>query len=106
LDDKVGGAANVARNIAHLDGKVTLMGIVGEDENGTCLNDLLSQEHIQSKLVVQNDQPTITKLRVISRQQQVVRLDFEENFGIALPTGSKIIPDIFEDIVNDTFLPL
>lgn len=81
LDDKVGGAANVARNIAHLDGKVTLIGIVGKDENGTRLNDLLSQEHIQPKLVVQNDQPTITKLRVISRQQQVVRLDFEESFA-------------------------
>ena len=34
------------------------------------------------------------------------RLDLEENFGIALPTGSEIIPDIFEDLVNDTFLPL
>ena len=34
------------------------------------------------------------------------RLDFEENFGIALPTGSEIIPDIFEDLFNDTFLPL
>ena len=34
------------------------------------------------------------------------RLDLEENFGIALPTGSKIIPDIFEDIVPDTFLPM
>ena len=34
------------------------------------------------------------------------RLDFEENFGIALPTGSKIITDIFEDLFNDTFLPL
>ena len=34
------------------------------------------------------------------------RLDFEENFGIALPTGSEIIPDIFEDIVDDTFLPM
>lgn len=81
LDDKVGGAANVARNIAHLDGKVTLMGIVGNDENGTRLTQLLEHEHVESKLMVQADQPTITKLRVISRQQQVVRLDFEEAFA-------------------------
>jgi len=81
LDDKVGGAANVARNIAHLDGNVTLLGIIGDDENGQRLEALLEQENIQSALVKQNNQPTITKLRVISRQQQVVRLDFEESFA-------------------------
>lgn len=81
LDDKVGGAANVARNIAHLDGKVTLMGIIGNDENGERLNHLLADESVTSKLLVQDDQPTIAKLRVISRQQQVVRLDFEESFA-------------------------
>ena len=81
LDDKVGGAANVARNIAHLDGQVTLLGIVGEDENGERLEQLLASENITSALVKQNQQPTITKLRVISRQQQVVRLDFEEAFA-------------------------
>jgi len=81
--DKVGGAANVARNIAHLDGKVGLLGIVGQDENGIRLKQLLEQESIQSELVEQNSQPTITKLRVVSRHQQVVRLDFEENFALA-----------------------
>lgn len=80
-DDKVGGAANVARNIAHLDGKVTLMGIVGEDENATLMESMLSQENIESALLSQSEQPTITKLRVISRHQQVVRLDFEEHFS-------------------------
>jgi len=80
-DDKVGGAANVARNIAHLDGKVTLMGIVGDDENATLMEAMLSQENIESALIRQSEQPTITKLRVISRHQQVVRLDFEEHFA-------------------------
>jgi len=79
--DKVGGAANVARNIAHLDGQVTLMGIVGEDENAKLLEDLLSEENVDAKLIKQNDQPTIAKLRVISRHQQVVRLDFEQAFA-------------------------
>lgn len=81
LDDKVGGAANVARNIAHLDGQVTLLGIIGDDENGKRLESLLASEQIESALVTQSSQPTITKLRVISRQQQVVRLDFEEAFS-------------------------
>ena len=81
LDDKVGGAANVARNIAHLDGQVSLLGIIGDDENGDRLEALLEQEHIESALIRQKEQPTITKLRVISRQQQVVRLDFEQAFA-------------------------
>lgn len=80
LDDKIGGAANVARNIAHLDGQVTLMGIVGDDENADLIEKILKQENIASALVRQKDQPTITKLRVISRHQQVVRLDFEQPF--------------------------
>ena len=82
LDDKVGGAANVALNIARLDGQVTLLGIIGDDENGDRLEQLLTDENINSALIRQTEQPTITKLRVISRQQQVVRLDFEEQFAI------------------------
>lgn len=81
LDDKIGGAANVARNIAHLDGQVSLMGIVGEDDNAALLEAMLVKENVGSALVRQTDQPTITKLRVISRHQQVVRLDFEEQFS-------------------------
>ncbi|MFT7184682.1 MAG: D-beta-D-heptose 7-phosphate kinase/D-beta-D-heptose 1-phosphate adenosyltransferase [Pseudohongiellaceae bacterium] len=81
-EDKVGGAANVARNIAHLDGQVTLMGIVGDDDDATSLEHLLAEENINSALIKQNSQPTIAKLRVISRHQQVVRLDFEQTFAI------------------------
>ncbi|WP_111980175.1 bifunctional D-glycero-beta-D-manno-heptose-7-phosphate kinase/D-glycero-beta-D-manno-heptose 1-phosphate adenylyltransferase HldE [Algibacillus agarilyticus] len=80
-DDKVGGAANVARNIAYLDGKVALLGIVGQDENADILEKTLEQDKIRSLLIKQHQQPTITKLRVLSRQQQVVRLDFEQTFN-------------------------
>jgi D-beta-D-heptose 7-phosphate kinase/D-beta-D-heptose 1-phosphate adenosyltransferase len=78
--DKVGGAGNVARNISHLDGQVTLMGIVGNDENGQLLESLLAEDNVYAELIKQDTQPTITKLRVISRHQQVVRLDFEQVF--------------------------
>ncbi|MDP5214341.1 bifunctional D-glycero-beta-D-manno-heptose-7-phosphate kinase/D-glycero-beta-D-manno-heptose 1-phosphate adenylyltransferase HldE [Pseudoalteromonas tunicata] len=80
LEDKAGGAANVAKNIAHLDGKVSLLGIIGKDECGDTLQRLLANEKIASELVVQESHPTIAKMRVISRHQQVVRLDLEENF--------------------------
>ncbi len=97
-DDKVGGAANVARNIAHLDGKVTLMGIVGDDENAALMEAMLSQENIESALIRQSEQPTITKLRVISRHQQVVRLDFEEHFA---SHHAKALKERFAQCIDD-----
>lgn len=81
LEDRIGGAANVARNIAHLDGQVSLMGLVGNDENAERLEAMLAKDHVTSALIKQDARPTITKLRVISRHQQVVRLDFEDNFS-------------------------
>lgn len=98
LENKVGGAANVARNIAHLDGKVSLLGVVGNDENGTELTRLLQADNIESQLIVQSEQPTIAKLRVISRHQQVVRLDFEENFSDA---NARKLQSGFEKVVSN-----
>ena len=81
IEDKAGGAANVARNIAHLDGKAGLLGIIGDDSAGTSLQQLLAGEQIHSELVSQQHKPTIAKIRVVSRQQQIVRLDQEETFS-------------------------
>lgn len=80
LDDKPGGAANVAKNIAHLDGQVSVLGIIGNDDYGNSLESLLEREGIHSYLIRQQQAPTITKMRVISRHQQVVRLDLEQRF--------------------------
>ena len=81
IEDKAGGAANVARNIAHLDGKAGLLGIIGDDSAGSSLQQLLAGEQIHSELVSQQHKPTIAKIRVVSRQQQIVRLDQEETFS-------------------------
>lgn len=81
VEDKAGGAANVARNIAHLDAKVGLLGLIGQDDNGQSLQQILQQDGIESALLAQQSQPTIAKMRVISRHQQVVRLDIEQNFN-------------------------
>lgn len=83
LEDKAGGAANVAKNIAHLDGKVGLLGLIGEDDNGKTLEAILTKENIESSLVNVVELPTIAKMRVISRHQQVVRLDLEEPFQLS-----------------------
>lgn len=81
VEDKAGGAANVARNIAHLGTQVGLLGLVGQDVHAQHLQDLLADDHIETHLIAREDQPTITKTRVLSRHQQVVRLDHEEVFS-------------------------
>jgi rfaE bifunctional protein kinase chain/domain len=79
VDERLGGAANVARNIAALGANTTLLGVVGEDEAGNRIGELLRQSGVNSQLEVDPQVPTTVKLRVIARQQQLIRLDFEES---------------------------
>ena len=76
-DERLGGAANVARNAAALGAKVDLLAVVGEDEGGTVLERLLVAEGIASSLQRDASVTTTVKLRVIGRQQQLLRIDFE-----------------------------
>ncbi|WCE29295.1 bifunctional D-glycero-beta-D-manno-heptose-7-phosphate kinase/D-glycero-beta-D-manno-heptose 1-phosphate adenylyltransferase HldE [Vibrio sp. SCSIO 43137] len=79
-EERPGGAANVAMNIAALGGGVTVVGLVGEDEPAQVLTDTLSSLKVNCDFVALKDYPTITKLRVMSRGQQLIRLDFEDKF--------------------------
>src|SRR5436309_643500 len=73
-----GGAANVASNIASLGGYPVLVGIVGEDESARHLRTVLAGSGVSSDwLVKANERPTVTKTRIVSGQQQIVRLDRE-----------------------------
>ena len=76
--ERPGGAANVAVNIAALEAPCSLIGIVGRDEAGEKLTACLERLHIDTAFAACSDRPTITKLRVMSRNQQLLRLDFEE----------------------------
>jgi D-beta-D-heptose 7-phosphate kinase/D-beta-D-heptose 1-phosphate adenosyltransferase len=77
IENRLGGAANVAKNIASLGAKVCLIGVIGCDDNANILSMLAKENNIQ--LDCQKvDAPTITKLRVVGGQQQLLRLDFEE----------------------------
>lgn len=80
---RLGGAANVALNLAVLGAKTTLLGVVGNDEPGDLLCTMLEEAGIQAPLLRSDSHPTIAKLRVISRNQQLIRLDFEESFTVA-----------------------
>lgn len=75
-----GGAGNVALNIASLGGKAGLLGLVGDDPVADQLHTLLSSAGVDCHLQRDDRYPTITKLRIISRHQQLIRLDFEDGF--------------------------
>lgn len=75
-----GGAGNVALNITSLDGKATLLGLTGNDDMATTLEQKLQAQGVECSFERLEGLPTITKLRVISRHQQLIRLDFEDGF--------------------------
>jgi rfaE bifunctional protein kinase chain/domain len=76
-EERLGGAANVARNAAALGADTGLLGVVGEDEAGNMVDQLLTELQISSFLNRDVSISTIVKLRVIGRQQQLLRIDFE-----------------------------
>lgn len=102
-DERLGGAANVARNAASLGAQIAILGVVGDDEPGRRVEELLQAQGVKSHLYKDSQLPTTVKLRVVARQQQLIRLDFEktpthesllnklEQFKAILPTVDVII---------------
>ncbi|MEE3300938.1 MAG: bifunctional D-glycero-beta-D-manno-heptose-7-phosphate kinase/D-glycero-beta-D-manno-heptose 1-phosphate adenylyltransferase HldE [Pseudomonadota bacterium] len=82
-EDRPGGAGNVALNMAALGSAVRLVGIVGNDETGLELLSRLNAAGVYCDFLQSEDKPTITKLRVIGQHQQLIRLDFEQEFEAA-----------------------
>ncbi|MCC7517188.1 MAG: bifunctional D-glycero-beta-D-manno-heptose-7-phosphate kinase/D-glycero-beta-D-manno-heptose 1-phosphate adenylyltransferase HldE [Pseudomonadales bacterium] len=80
-EDRAGGAGNVALNIAALGGGASLLGLVGADEEARVLAQRLQAAQVHCDFEEIATHPTITKLRVISRHQQLLRMDFEEAFS-------------------------
>ncbi len=76
-EERPGGAANVARNAAALGAHVTLLSVVGRDEAGAQLTKLLKRDKVAARLYRDSGIATTVKLRVIGRQQQLLRVDFE-----------------------------
>jgi len=79
--DSPGGAGNVALNLAALGAAASLVGLVGDDQSGHELETSLNAAGVLCDFLRVAGKPTITKLRVISRHQQLIRLDFEEMFA-------------------------
>ena len=94
---KLGAAANVAANVRELGARVSLIGLVGDDDDALVLESLLDQYGIEHKLVRVAGSMTVRKSRVVSRNQQLIRLDREDGFPHA--------PLAEIDALFDRFLP-
>jgi D-beta-D-heptose 7-phosphate kinase/D-beta-D-heptose 1-phosphate adenosyltransferase len=92
-----GGAANVALNLAALGVKTALAAVVGADERGETLRRLLEQQGVQCKLVRSTSAPTVHKLRVLARSQQLIRLDSEG----PLDASAGELGDVFVRSIED-----
>jgi len=76
-EERPGGAANVARNIAALTAQASLLSVTGDDEAGTRIAQLMQEDGVTAQLHRDPTISTTIKLRVIGRQQQLLRIDFE-----------------------------
>lgn len=103
-ETRPGGAGNVALNLAKLGVKTQLIAMTGEDEAALCLKTDLEQAGVIASLQTSAAHPTITKLRVLSQQQQLIRLDFESPFSDK--DLQSLIPTITEALNNTDVLLL
>ncbi len=105
-EERPGGAANVARNITALGAQAVLLSVTGADEAGRVLADLVRREGVEALLHEDPTLATTIKLRVISRQQQLIRLDFEtapshEVLAAKLADYERLLPDVDVVILSD-----
>lgn len=80
-EERIGGAGNVAANITALGGKCALLSVVGDDEAGHKVGEIATRSNIAHHLVVDQSGQTTIKLRLMSRNQQLLRADFESSPG-------------------------
>ncbi len=93
-----GGAANVALNIKKIGNcKVKLFGIIGNDENGKILKQKLQEYGIEPLLAIDEKRPTTSKIRVVARGQQIIRIDSEKSDEIPKEVADKIIKEFEKD---------
>ena len=105
-EERPGGAANVARNAAALGAQTSLLSVVGDDEPGKALARLLASDRVKTSLLRDATLPTTVKLRVIGRQQQLLRIDFEtppshEVLAAKLADYDRLVPDADLVILSD-----
>ena len=92
-EERPGGAANVALNLSSLGAVTELAGVIGDDDRGRRLEALLQERSVRCRFIVSDRVPTIHKLRVLARNQQLIRLDAEQT----LSSESAGLADVSKD---------
>ncbi len=106
VEERPGGAANVAMNIASLGLQVELLGITGKDESADILEKQVNSNAVASNLVRCEGFPTVTKLRVLSQNQQLLRLDYESSLAPAVAEEvqaqyARLLSDVQLVVISD-----
>jgi D-glycero-beta-D-manno-heptose-7-phosphate kinase len=105
-EERPGGAANVARNAAALGARTTLLSVIGDDEPGEALSTLLGLDQVDARFLRDATLKTTVKLRVVGRQQQLLRIDFEtapskELLAASLADYGKLVADADAVVMSD-----
>ena len=105
-EERLGGAANVARNITSLGAHAGLLAVIGADEPGKMLSSLVAECGIEDHLQVDPQLATTVKLRIVARRQQLARVDFEstpiaEVLDAHLGRYEKLLPSYDLVILSD-----
>lgn len=96
MKETLGGAANVAHNLALLGCRTSITGFIGDDFHGESLVENFKSRHIECGGLILTDRPTTTKLRIIGGHQQMMRLDFEKG----APVKGRFADDFFHYIAR------
>lgn len=96
-DDRPGGAANVAINVKSLGSETSLLGIIGNDDLGKSLQDIIEKKEIKTSFIKDSSVKTIMKLRVIGQNHQMIRIDFEKKYS---NKARNALLNKFESLIN------
>ena len=98
-ENRLGGAANVALNIQAMGAQPVLCGVVGQDKDGETLKELAAKRQFQTDLIFSTtERRTTVKVRVIGNQQQVLRVDKEDRYGLSQSEKEVILPALLSRI--------
>lgn len=96
----LGGAGNVALNVAGLGSRVVLLAVRGDDSAGERLSEILRERGISGNLIVDHTRSTTSKTRIIGQGQQLLRLDEEETWEVSVPIRDRLLAQ-FDEVLDE-----
>jgi D-beta-D-heptose 7-phosphate kinase/D-beta-D-heptose 1-phosphate adenosyltransferase len=94
-EDRAGGAANVAANLSGLGLKTEIIGCIGDDMTGEILKKMIADSGIVvTNIMTSNSRPTVSKTRVMSGNQQIVRIDDESAAAFSIEENTQLLGNV------------